>query len=155
VSVFEQLQPFYGPNSEPWNPKWRDPNREPLALLYALDTHDKHRSIALTEDMLSVRLVGLEGYRILAPPVTSTLMGSFHHGAVIARMHGRDLLPEMKVHLRATTDIAFDRNGPAGGEQVIKVIEDIRQAKRNRDLPAFRQFFPSPWPSFALAPAST
>lgn len=146
VGVFEQLQPFYGPNSQPWHHLWRDPVTEPLALLYALDTHDKHRSLNLTEDVLSLRFVGLEGYRIMAPPVSSTLMGNFRNGAVIARMSGQDLLPEMNVYLRATTDVAFDRDGPAGGEPVIQVLDDIRQTIIGRVLPAFRPFFPGPWP---------
>lgn len=141
VAIFEKLQPFYGPNSQPWHPDWREPEREPLAFLYALDTHDKHRALNLTEDVLSVRFVGLEGYRIVAPPVSSTLMGSFKHGAVIARMHGYELRPEMQVYLRATTDIAFDREGPADGEPVIQVLDDIRQTMRGRVLPAFARFF--------------
>jgi hypothetical protein len=154
ITVFEQLQPFYGPNSDPFHPDWREPTREPLALLYALDIADKHRSLNLTEDVISLRFVGLEGYNILAPPVYLMLMGNFKSGAVLARMDLRELRPEMQVYLRATTDIAFDREGPAGGENVVQVLEDIRHTIRGRVIPAFRRFFPGPMPP-ELTPSGT
>jgi hypothetical protein len=146
-AVFERLQPFYGPNSDPFHPEWREPGREPLAFLHDLDIADKHRSLNLTEEVHSLRIVGLEHSGIHVPPLDSTLMGNFHAGAVLARMSGFDLRPEMDVHLRATTDVAFDRDGPADGEKVVQVLEDIRDAITGRVIPGFRRFFPTPLPA--------
>jgi hypothetical protein len=142
VTVIKKLQPFYGPNSQPGHPEWNDPELEPLALLYALNTHDKHRALNLTEHVLSVRIVGLEGLHIVTPPVAATLVGNFKAGAVIARMTNFSIPANVNVYLRATSDIAFDRDGPAAGEPVIEVLQNVRQAVRGRVVPALRRFFP-------------
>ena len=77
--MFERLQPFYGPNSDPFHPRWRDPDSEPLALLYELDRWDKHRALDLTEENIAVTIVGAEQLGIIVPPTPAKLPGLRHY----------------------------------------------------------------------------
>jgi hypothetical protein len=143
-AVIMQLQPFAGPNSEPWNPNWRDPETEPLALLYQLDKWDKHRSLNLTEDNIAATLVGFDQLGIMVPPTPAKLPGRYKRGAILAAAEAPLGRPEVAVYVRAAYDISFERGGPAGGEPVIQTLNHIRQEVRNRVFPALYQFFPSP-----------
>jgi hypothetical protein len=142
-AIFRRLQPFAGPNSQPGSPLWRDPLLEPLALLYDLDRWDKHRSLNLTEDVVSASLVGFEQLGILVPPTPASLPGRFDRGMILAVAQVADGSPDVPVHLRAAYDIAFDRNGPAAGEPVLETLRRIRQEVRERIVPAFAAFFPT------------
>jgi hypothetical protein len=141
-AIFERLQPFYGPNSDPFSPDWRDPLDEPLAYLYDLERWDKHRALNVTQDLLAANLVGFEQLGIHTSPARSVLHGRFERGAVIARAQVRADHPQVDVYLSASFDIAFDRNGPAGGEEVIQTLDDIRQTISRMVLPAFAGYFP-------------
>lgn len=141
-TVIERSQPFAGPNSQPAHPGWRDPEFEPLALLYGLDIWDKHRSLNLTEDALALTLVIPPEYGIYTSGTPFTLPGRFKRGAIIGRLHAAKA--DMHVHLSARTHIVFERDGPAAGEDVIKTLNHIRQEVRTRVLPAFAEFFPKP-----------
>lgn len=141
-AIFQRLQPFAGPNSQPGNPLWRDPLLEPLTLLYELDRWDKHRSLNLTEDVVSVSLVGFEQLGILAPPTPAQLPGRFDRGTILAVAQVGDGNPDIHVHLKAAYDVAFDRSGPAAGEPVVETLRRIRRDLRERVVPAFAAFFP-------------
>jgi hypothetical protein len=141
-AIFEKLQPFYGPNSNPFDAAWREPAEEPLALLYELDRWDKHRSLNLTEDNISATLVGFEQLGVIVPPTPAKLPGRFKRGAILAAAEMSLDRPDVNVYLRAAYDIAFDRGGPAAGEPVIQTLTHIRQEVRERVIPAFRPFFP-------------
>lgn len=142
VALFERLQPFAGPNSQPGHPQWREPEREPLALLYELDKWDKHRSLNLTEDVARGLICGVERYGFRTAPTPSIIPGRFKRGAVIARLVVGADRPEMDVHLSTTYNIAFERGGPAVGEPLVQTLTHIRQEVRERIFPAFAQFFP-------------
>ena len=138
-TVIEGLQPFAGPNSQPGNPAWREPEREPLALLYGLDIWDKHRSLRLTEDALAI-LLRMPGSGVYTPPDPIVIPGHFKRGAIVAGL--RNAKPDMNVYLEATNHIAFERGGPAEREDVVKTLNGIRQEVRGRVLPALAPFFP-------------
>lgn len=142
LAVFERLQPFYGPNSDPFDANWRDPTEEPLWHLYSLDKRDKHRSLNLTEDVIATTVIGLERYGIHTPPTPGIIAGHFERGAIVATLALGEERPDMDVYLSATYDIAFDRGGPAAGESVIEVLDNIRKEVRQRILPAFAPSFP-------------
>lgn len=120
-AVIKRLQPFAGPNPEPWNPAWRDPEDEPLTLLYRLDIWDKHR------------VEGLDKYGIHAPTGPSYVPGYFERGAVLVRLDTGK--PDMEVYLSATTHVTFERGGPAEREDVIETLDRIRKEVRGRVLP--------------------
>jgi hypothetical protein len=141
-AIFEKLQPFYGPNSDPFHPDWREPTEEPLAMLYELDRWDKHRSLNLTEDNISATLVGFEQLGMIVPPTPAKLPGRFQRGGILAAAEVSVDHPDVDVYLRAAYDIAFDRGGPAAGEPVIQTLTRIRQEVRERIIPAFHQFLP-------------
>lgn len=142
-AAFNALQPFYGANSDPFHPDWRDPKREPLALLRELERWDKHRSLNLTEDQVSAELVGFEQLGIMVSPHPAVLPGRFERGTVLARAGVPLGRPEVDVYLRATYDVAFGRDGPAGGELVLQTMTLIRDEVAGRVLPTIAQFFPT------------
>ena len=141
AAAVERLQPFYGPNSQPWHPDWQDPTEQPLWHLYSLDKRDKHQALNLTEDVIAGTLVGLDAIGIHSPPEPGIVAGRFERGAVVATL---DLggKREVDVYLSATYDVAFDRGGPAAGESVIEVLDNIRKTVRQRVIPRFRPYFP-------------
>jgi hypothetical protein len=144
-AVIETLQPFAGPNRKPWYPDWQDPALEPLAFLYELDKWDKHRSLNLTEDVLSVALVGFEQLGLTVPPDDlHILSGRFKRGAIIAGADMPNGSTEVDVYLRATYNVSFDGGGPAGGEPLIQTLDNIRQVVRRRVRPSLSRFFPKP-----------
>lgn len=142
-AVIKQLQPFAGPNSNRFDPNWRDPEREPLAFLYELDKWDKHRSLNLTEDNISATLVGFEQLGVIVPPTPAKFPGRYKRGAILAAAQMPLGRPDVDVYLSAAYDIAFERGGPAGGEPVIQTLNHIRQEVRNRVFPALYRFFPA------------
>ena len=150
-TVIEQLQPFYGPNSQAFHPDWHDPRSEPLWLLYDLDKWDKHRALNLTEDVLSMQLMGFDALGIFVNPTPSRLPGRFKRGAIVgtASMGSRRPQPEVRVYLSAVFEVAFDSDGPAGGEPVVKTLQDIRRVVRSRVVPALARFFPQRRPRWA------
>ena len=141
-AVIERLQPFAGPNSDPFDPRWRDPETEPLAFLYALDNWDKHRSLNATESVISGTLTGFEQLGIRTAATPAIIPGRFKRGAILALAQMPFAGPDVNVYLRAAYDIAFQREGPAGGEPVIQTLDHIRQEVRGRVLPALAPFFP-------------
>ena len=142
-AAFKALQPFYGPNSDPFHPDWRDPEREPLAFLRDLERWDKHRSLNLTEDQVSAELVGFEQLGILVSPHPAVLPGRFERGTVLARAEVPLGRPNVEVYLRATYDVTFGRHGPAYGEPVLQTLTSIRQEVAGRVLPVIAQFLPT------------
>jgi hypothetical protein len=144
-TVIEKLQPFYGPNSDPFDPRWRDPKREPLAYLYELDKWDKHRSLNFTEDIISTTLVGFDqfGPEVHTPRDPFVFPARLERGAILAAADVPNGSPEVKVYLRAAYDVAFDQWGPARLEPVVKTLDNIRKEVRFRVLPALTRFLPA------------
>jgi hypothetical protein len=60
-------------------------------------------------------LSGFEQLGILVSQHTAVPPGRFERGSVLARAEVPLGRPEVHVYLRATYDVAFDRDGPAGG----------------------------------------
>lgn len=146
TTTIEILQPFYGPNSDPFHPEWRAPAEEPLAYLYELDKRDKHQALNLTEDTIAATIVGLDKLGIISPPEPAVIAGRLERGAVIAALDMHTPTdPGVDVYLRATYDIAFDR-GPAAGEPVVQTLDNIRHDVRGRVIPALERYFPALFP---------
>jgi hypothetical protein len=139
-TVIARLQPFAGPNSQPGNPAWREPEEEPLALLYGLDKQDKHRSLNLTEDQLSLRLIIPAEYQIHVSEADYRLPGNFKRGAMIGEL--RTPRSDLKIHMTATTHVAFEHPGPAARQDVMQTLDSIRAEVHGRVLPALAPFFP-------------
>jgi hypothetical protein len=141
ATVIERLQPFHGAKSQPFHPAWSDPTEEPLWHLYRLDKRDKHTALNLTEDVIAGTLVGLESIGMVSGWLPGVMPGSFERGAVVATLdlHGKR---DVDVYLSAAYDVAFDSGGPAAGEPVIEVLDNIRKVVRRIVLPALRPFFP-------------
>ena len=141
-AVFERLQPFGRPNRDLFEPGWLGPEQQPLAILYALDKWDKHRSLNLTRDVASLRLIGTRRTEPLPySPIKFT--SRFKRDAVIAELNplGQGH-PHVKVYLSAAFHVAFEESGPAGGEPVVQTLDNIRKVVRRRVIPAFARFFP-------------
>jgi len=138
--VLRALQPFAGASGGPFDPEWRDPEREPLALLQELERWDKHRSLNVTEDQVSAELVGFEQLGIMTSPHPALLPGRFTRGTVLARAAVPLARPDIEVYLRATYGVAFDRAGPGDGLAVVDTLRAIRQEVSGRVLPALSQF---------------
>jgi hypothetical protein len=145
-TTIEILQPFYGPNSKPFDPAWRDPLEEPLTFLYELDKWDKHRALNLTEDRTASRLIGFEQLGIQVPPTPAILPGRFERDAILAVAHVPLGRPDVDVYLSTAYDVAFDRDGPAAGEPVVQTLDNIRKDVRKRVIPAIERYFPAPHP---------
>lgn len=68
--------------------------------------------------------------------------GQFKRGQILATATIPLGRPGVDMQMRVTYDVAFDREGPAGGEKVLETLEGIARDVRNRVLPALRGFFP-------------
>ncbi len=142
-TVFEALQPFSGPNSNPFDPRWRDPEGEPLAVLHELDRIDKHRALSLTEAVGEVEIKGLPDHIALGPTPHGWVIGPFKRNAPISVIRfQRPPGEQVNVYLSVRFHIVFDPDGPAATEDVIKTLDDIRQTVRHGVVPAFERFFP-------------
>jgi len=139
-TVIEQLQPFYGPNSNPFDPRWRDPKREPLAYLYELAKWDKHRSLNFTEDVISATLVGFDqfGPDVHTPRDPVVFPARLERGAILAAAEVPNGSADVKVYLRAAYNIAFDRFGCQVLIHVLgeKFLHQHGQRLRNGDFDA-------------------
>jgi len=103
----------------------------------------KHRSLNLTEDLISASLVGFERLGIIVPPTPAMLPGRFKEGDILAAVNIPLGRPDVEVFLRVAYDIAFERGGPAGGRPVLPTLRSIRHEVGDRGLPALEPFFPS------------
>lgn len=141
VAVFKQLQPFYGPNSNPLDPAWRDPEREPLAVLQRLNDRDKHRTLALIESVGRIEPVFPDGREIVTRPGLVGF-GPLKRGAIIAAFAPGTLEPDVKVNLAATFHVGIYEAGPLRTKDLVQLLDEILRVVRDRVVPAFAPFFP-------------
>jgi hypothetical protein len=139
VATFERLQPFYGPNSNPFHPAWRDPESEPLAVLRRLNDEDKHRTLALSEAIGAFRLEFPDDPDVLTAPTPMFVSpGTFKRGAILGTVTSLD--PDVKVNLIATFHVSLKDARPRPGEHLVQTLDQILRVVRDRVVPSFAPY---------------
>lgn len=139
--VIDLLQPFNGPDGRR---DLVDAATQPLWHLFQLDKWDKHRALNLTEH-LGRAWVDFEYEGVVHRQPAESGFHWFKRGAVFAEVETIDMPRDVKVYLRATYDVSFDRDGPTSvaAEPVLKTLDDIRSEVRDRVLPSLLEYLPS------------
>jgi hypothetical protein len=140
VAVFERLQPFYGPNENPLDARWRNPESEPLAVLHRLNNRDKHRTLTLIESVGQIEPVFPDGRETFTRPGLVPL-GALKRGAVIAAFAPGNLEPDVKVNLAATFHVGIYESGPLRTKNLVQLLDEILGVVRDRVVPSFAPFF--------------
>jgi hypothetical protein len=141
-AIFERLQPFYGPNSNMFDPLWRDPATMPLARLYLFDNLDKNRALNPTEELASITLLDLDRFGFAAlPGPTGVVRGCFKKDAILAQFDLPEGGPNVELRPSATYHITFDREQPMMLAPVVGTLDEVRVFIRSKVLPALASFF--------------
>lgn len=121
-----------------------DPEGHPLAILAAIDNHDKHRRLHTTHAIAQdSELEILDRRNLLVTEQPSPRVGSFKDGDVIAEMRIMAIgpNPHLSVKLRTTYGVTFDEIGPGRGELVANLLNDTRLYIRDTLLVALEPYF--------------
>jgi hypothetical protein len=137
---FERLQPFYGPNSNPLDPRWRDPEKEPLAVLQRLNNRDKHRTLTLIESIGSIEPEFPNRPDVLAGEVRVRRV-PLKRGAAIAAFAPGALDPDVEVNLTVAFHIGIDE-GESAPVDLVQTFDQILRVVSRRVVPEFAPFLP-------------
>jgi hypothetical protein len=137
VASFERLQPFYGPNI--YQPGWRDPKREPLAVLQRLNNRDKHRTLTLIQEIGNIEPQFPNDPGLVTSPVR--VRGPLKRGAPIAAFAPEALDPDVEVNLAVTFHVRINDDEPPLVD-LVQTLDEILRVVWGRVVPEFVPLFP-------------
>jgi hypothetical protein len=129
-ALIERLQPFE---------RSYLPEEDPLALLYALEQRDKHRTLNLMAFGATARLWEGDDFADDLGPI-DVVIGPHEYGAVIGRAPRGVLNPDVNVYLHMTYCVVFHGGWPIGHEDILVLLNRIRADVRSIP-PMFSRFF--------------
>jgi hypothetical protein len=140
--LFEMLQPFYGPNSQPMHPSWRDPETEPLAVLHRLNNRDKHRTLTLIETVGEIEPQFRSERETFTRPAKMPL-GQISRGSILAAFTPGSLPPREEVSLGVAYYMGIYEEGVPRGRDLVQTLDEILRVVRDTVAPTFSPYFPS------------
>jgi len=120
-----------------------DPDAHYLAVLQALNNIDKHRLIHTTHAVMEGVPIIERQHNIEITYNSGVRSGGFDDGDPILHLRFRATgpKPELSVKLRSTYGVAFDKKGPARGQLVANLLNEIRVYIRDTLLPSLEPYF--------------